>query len=71
VLQFDHVRGVKLMAIAQMIPRGYSLVKVRAEIDKCEVRCANCHIRKTAKDFNYYRTVALSGLEPEHSLGLN
>ena len=39
-LQFDHVRGVKVMTVhaAAWDPR-----RMIAEINKCEVRCANCH----------------------------
>ena len=43
VLEFDHVRGVKLDSISSLIRRGRSIATVRAEIEKCEVRCANCH----------------------------
>jgi hypothetical protein len=46
VLTFDHVRGVKKMDISQMINQGYSLELLHAEIDKCEIRCFNCHMRK-------------------------
>ena len=44
-LQFDHVRGVKLKAVSAMVT--YSLEHLIAEIEKCDVRCANCHIIKT------------------------
>lgn len=46
VLTFDHVRGSKKMNISQMVNQGYSLKAIRHEIDKCEIRCANCHMRK-------------------------
>jgi len=54
VLQFDHVRGDKHMNITEMSSGGHSLRKLQEEIKKCVVRCANCHLRKTAKDQNWY-----------------
>lgn len=50
VLEFDHVRGVKHRNVADMINAGFSLKSIQKEIDKCEVRCANCHRRKTFKE---------------------
>src|SRR2546426_4885806 len=46
VLEFDHVAG-KLGDISSYVGRGRSWSRVKAEIDKCEVRCANCHRRRT------------------------
>lgn len=54
VLDFDHVRGKKYRAISQMVHRGNSLKKIKKEMEKCEVRCANCHRRKTAKELEYF-----------------
>lgn len=49
VLEFDHrSRTSKDFDVSQMGRRGYSLDRVIGEIAKCEVRCANCHRRKTA-----------------------
>jgi hypothetical protein len=45
VLTFDHVTGTKKMNISQMVNQGYSLEAIQSEIDKCEVRCGNCHMR--------------------------
>lgn len=56
VLEFDHVRGNKLYSIVKMISNGMSVKKLEIEIQKCEVRCANCHRRKTAKERDYFRT---------------
>jgi len=50
VLQFDHTRGKKFN-IGDAGRKGLSLPVVLREISKCEVRCANCHQRKTARDF--------------------
>lgn len=55
VLVFDHVDPAeKYKDVGIMIHNGCSLKKVKAEIAKCEVRCANCHSRRTAKQFGYY-----------------
>lgn len=53
-LDFDHVRGKKRNLVSALINGGYSLKTIQTEIAKCEVRCANCHRLKTAKDFNWY-----------------
>lgn len=45
VLTFDHVRGKKRMNVAELVNRGYLLDVIQEEIRKCEVRCANCHMR--------------------------
>jgi orotate phosphoribosyltransferase len=43
VLDFDHVKGDKVMAVSDMIGSAYSLAAIQKEIEKCEVRCSNCH----------------------------
>ena len=43
VLEFDHVRGVKKSNVSDMANQSYSFKTIQKEIDKCEVRCANCH----------------------------
>lgn len=57
VLEFDHVRGEKVAALSNMARRQFSLAKLDAEIAKCEVRCANCHKRKTAREQGWYATI--------------
>ena len=53
VLEFDHVRGKKVRAISSLIYRASGWATIAIEIDKCEVRCANCHRRRTAKVRNW------------------
>lgn len=53
VLEFDHVRDVKVAGIADMVAHGRAIGAIKAEIAKCEVRCANCHRRRTAKVGNW------------------
>jgi len=47
VLDFDHVRGKKRLDISRMLNRGFSVSALKLEIEKCEMRCANCHRRKS------------------------
>jgi hypothetical protein len=67
LLDFDHLRD-KTAAIASLVRNRPSWAEVEAEIEKCEVRCANCHVRKTARQFGFYRlevpTATRKGLEP-------
>jgi len=55
VLDFDHRdRATKCFGICDSVHSGYSIKKIAEEIAKCDVRCANCHRRKTAKESRYY-----------------
>jgi len=48
VLDFDHRNPEeKFMGVSDMVTTGYSVIRIEAEITKCEVRCANCHMVKT------------------------
>ncbi len=49
VLDFDHVSGEKINTVSSILGSGKSLVHLVVEIEKCVVRCANCHRRKTAQ----------------------
>lgn len=46
VLECDHI-GPKEANVSKLVRDGYSLARIQAEIDRCEVRCANCHRRRT------------------------
>ena len=50
VLEFDHVRGKKSDDVSVLIAHGKPLDIIKNEIEKCEVRCGNCHRRKTARE---------------------
>lgn len=48
VLDFDHRNPKdKFKIIGKMLSGHYSWDSVYREIQKCDVRCANCHRRKT------------------------
>ena len=55
LLEFDHRAGSnKVEAVSRLIgTRSWRVVK--AEIEKCDVRCVRCHRRKTAKEFSWKR----------------
>jgi hypothetical protein len=54
ILQFDH-RGEKTRDIGWFVSSGSPARRVAEELDKCDVRCANCHRRRTAKERGWFR----------------
>ena len=47
VLEFDHIGDDKHFNLSDAARKGVSMKKLKDEIAKCEVRCANCHRKKT------------------------
>lgn len=57
VLEFDHKKKTrKDGAVSRIISNTGSISKLKNEISKCEVRCANCHRRKTSIENNIWKT---------------
>ena len=55
VLDFDHRdRSAKRQEISNVLS-SWSWELIKTEIDKCDVLCANCHRRKTAKELGWYK----------------
>jgi hypothetical protein len=55
VLDFDHKDPRnKFKPISLMLSGHYSWDSVLKEIKKCEIRCANCHRRKTYLQFKFF-----------------
>tara|TARA_Y100000114_G_scaffold54682_1_gene49999 strand:+ start:4080 stop:4616 length:537 start_codon:yes stop_codon:yes gene_type:complete len=76
VLEFDHVRGIKKKfyrteGVSYMVRAGYKWSTIKAEIDKCEVRCRNCHKIKTYKDYDYYKDIQTMIKEYEKNMELS
>jgi hypothetical protein len=42
-MDFDHIRGEKLIDVSRMLLTDYPLDRILAEIELCELVCANCH----------------------------
>ncbi|HVV38682.1 MAG TPA: hypothetical protein VHC63_18890 [Acidimicrobiales bacterium] len=55
VLDFDHLRD-KSFTISTAL-HYKSMKAILAEIEKCEVRCANCHRRRTARTGGFARVM--------------
>jgi hypothetical protein len=55
LLDFDHIDpSTKVLAVAELIRQGRE-ADVRIEVAKCEIRCANCHRRRTAREFKWHK----------------
>lgn len=55
VLQFDHREPLqKTRTISDMVRRATAWKTVLLEIEKCEVRCANCHTKRTCIQFGWW-----------------
>ena len=62
VLEFDHRDAeLKRMEVSELIRHSAGWGSIAAEIAKCDVRCANCHRRRTAQQRGY-RKIALAAL---------
>jgi hypothetical protein len=56
LLEFDHVRSYKTANISRLLTQGRNWPIIEAEIAKCEIRCANCHRKRTSeRDGNWWR----------------
>jgi hypothetical protein len=55
VLTFDHVSGEKKNNISDMVRQGYSIKAIALEIEKTEVVCFNCHMRREQSRRGYNR----------------
>ena len=79
VLEFDHREPeTKVVSDSVLAHPGGRWANIEAEIAKCDVRCANCHRRRSATQFNWRKrlfattrrhmtSVDLAGLEPATS----
>lgn len=56
-LDLDHVTGKKKTNVSRMVSSSIQWATIQEEIDKCVVRCANCHRIKTAIERGWYSYV--------------
>lgn len=56
VLEFHHrEKDNKYMAVAAMVSGGFSVERIRAEMAKCDVLCANCHRKITVEERGWFK----------------
>lgn len=55
VLDADHISGKKRQSISLMIARGCCWKTINEELKKCQILCANCHRRETARRGTFWR----------------
>jgi hypothetical protein len=48
-LQFDHISDNKKGSVSNLIRSDYAWSTILEEINKCEVRCSNCHAVVTSR----------------------
>ena len=54
VLEMDHRnRNDKSFNVGDKVKLGFSLERMSEELKKCDVVCANCHRRRTAKQMGW------------------
>ncbi len=62
VLQFDHRDPKNKKKDIARMPGSCTWDKILQEIAKCDVRCANCHLKKTAIERGWYPEPEAIGL---------
>jgi hypothetical protein len=56
VLHFDHIDAdSKEVEISRLVWMDRAWPRVLKEVEKCAIRCANCHMRRTAKQLGWFK----------------
>jgi hypothetical protein len=53
LLEFDHRDAADKLANVSRLMAAHSWARVQVEIAKCDIRCVNCHRRRTAAQFGW------------------
>ncbi|MEI6569623.1 MAG: hypothetical protein WCR20_23300 [Verrucomicrobiota bacterium] len=55
VLEFDHTEDKSFNLGKSHMIKGLTLEQLAKEVSKCEIRCSNCHTRKTHEEQRTWR----------------
>ena len=55
VLDFDHRSGEKKEHGISKMMHLYTWTRILKEIEKCDIRCSNCHRKKTAVQLGWFK----------------
>ncbi len=60
-MDFDHRNPyTKVVAVSQTVVKSWPIARIQAEMDKCDLVCANCHrIRTSRQQTRGFRTLAV------------
>jgi hypothetical protein len=57
VLTFDHRnQDDKVDEVSTMVRNACALARIGEEMSKCDVRCANCHMRRSANQLGWWKS---------------
>jgi len=57
VLEFDHINPkTKSFSVSQGVKLGHSWSVILDEIQKCQILCSNCHKKRTAGQYGWYKS---------------
>lgn len=60
VLEFDHLDSTtKRFGIAKAITDGMRWSDILQEIEHCQILCANCHKKRTAAQYGWFKAIGL------------
>lgn len=70
VLDFDHRQAIEKTANVARMLASLSWKAILKEIEKCDVRCSNCHRRRTAERGGWWRQKVYERLQREQHAGV-
>lgn len=54
-LDMDHLDPLTKVGNVGKLARDWSFERLKTELDKCVVRCSNCHRKRTSVQFEWYK----------------